>query len=63
MEYFDPKKNELKGTILLNKKTKTYVKTNHVFVLAKPEREFVFNCLDVPASRWVEEIRKILLIN
>ncbi len=49
LEYFDPKKNELKGTILLNKKTKAYVKSTHVFILAKPEREFAFNCIDVPA--------------
>lgn len=60
LEYFDPKNSNIKGTIKICKKTKAIFKNEKVFHLQKPEREYIFECVDVPAEKWVREIKLFL---
>ena len=49
-----------KGKIELNKGCKVHSSAENVFHVVKPEREYIFNCIDVPASKWVEKIKSIM---
>ena len=60
LEYFDPKNSSIKGKINICKKTKATFKNKNVFHLQKPEREYIFECIDVPAEKWVREIKLFL---
>lgn len=60
LEYFDPEQNQLKGQIPLDSNCKVHVKNPHVFHLIRPEREFVFQCIDLGADKWVKEMMPYL---
>ena len=60
LEYHDPYENILKGVIKLNENTLIKKKDDVTFTVTNPEREFVFKSLDVPAQKWVTEIRSFL---
>lgn len=60
LEYHDPYENILKGIIKLTEKTMIKKKDDITFTVTNPEREFVFKTLDVPAQKWVTEIRSFL---
>jgi serine/threonine protein kinase len=56
IEYFDPKNSSIKGRIPITKNTKLIEKNKDVFHLQNPEREYIFECVDVPANKWIKEI-------
>lgn len=56
LEYFDPQNSEYKGNIQLDKECKVLLKSENVFHLVRPEREYIFKCIDVTADTWVTHI-------
>lgn len=62
VDYLDPQTNQVKGTIRLTRKTKVFAKSNEIFHIDNPEREFIFNTDDVPANTWVEKLKEVMNI-
>ena len=60
LEYHDPYKNTLRGIIKINNGTKIEKKDDMTFTVTNPDREFLFKSLDIPAHKWVTEIRSFL---
>ena len=60
LEYHDPERNIRKGIIRLTEKTIIKRKDSRTFTVTNPEREFIFKTIDVPADRWVLELRSFL---
>lgn len=60
LEYHDPERNIRKGVIRLTDKTVIKRKDSRTFTVTNPEREFIFKTIDVPADRWVLELRSFL---
>lgn len=51
--YYNPKNSVLKGKIVLDQTCKASVKDKDIFVLSRPEREYTFKTIDIPAEKWV----------
>ena len=61
IEYIDPEKSILKGTINLNKKCSAQLTKSNQFELITPERTYIFMCKDrYDISPWVSEINKAI---
>ena len=61
LEYIDPEKLVLKGTINLNKKCSAQLIKSNQFELITPERTYIFMCKDrYDISPWVMEINKAI---
>ena len=63
MEYFDPKKAEVKGYIPLDNKCKVYSDNADMFYIQRPERRYSFKAIDIKADTWVKEIKSIASID
>lgn len=60
LEYFDPAKNILKGTITLDKSANCSQKSESNFSLNNGKRVYNFTTIDVPAKIWIEKISQTL---
>lgn len=60
LEYHDPERNIRKGIIRLTEKSVIKRKDSRTFTVTNPEREFIFKTIDVPADKWVLELRSFL---
>lgn len=39
---------------------KVFASGPDVFNVVKSDREYIFNCIDVPALKWVEKIKSVI---
>lgn len=60
LQYYDPKNNKLKGQIVLDNTCRIHESDYNEFILNRPEWEYTFKTIDTPASKWVEEISKLI---
>ena len=54
--YYNPKNSVLKGKIPLDPTCRAWVKDPSIFVLSRPEREYLFKTIDISAEKWVETL-------
>lgn len=60
IEYYDPAKNLIKGTIKLDKSSTHQIKSETNFTLNNGKRVYNFTTIDVPARVWIDKITQTL---